>query len=95
LLVKSLKTNPINRNITMQFGSLAYTGWIALALGVSAIDLHAATQKSHLLVAPSFASDTIELHPGLHPQHDLDDLAHLIPTLTDELHWGQEGHRRE
>ena len=46
-------------------------------------------------MAPSFAGDGISLHPGLHPDHDPNDLAHLVPSLSNELHWSQEGHRRK
>jgi hypothetical protein len=78
----------------MAFIPILYVTWLALATSVSSKGLHLAT-KGLLQIPPSFAGDGISLYPGHCPDHDADDLEHLIPQLSNELYYSQEGHRRK
>lgn len=67
---------------------------LALATTASAFgNLHSATDGL-LQIHPSFAGDKITLFPALHPDHDRNDLSHLVPGYSRELYYSQEGHRR-
>lgn len=58
----------------------------------AAAQLHLATQGL-LQIPPSFVSKAITLFPAHHPEHDVEDLGHLIPQETKEIYYSQEGHR--
>lgn len=75
-------------------GFKLYAAWLALAASVSGQNLHLAT-KGLLQIPPSFAGDGITMYPAHRPGHDTEDLGHLMPHLTKELYYSQEGHRRE
>ncbi|KAK2759078.1 hypothetical protein FQN54_003177 [Arachnomyces sp. PD_36] len=66
---------------------------LGLAGAASAIGLHLGTLDNFLLISPSLSGDGISLFPALHPEHDLNDLNHLVPQLAHDLHYSQEGHR--
>ncbi|KAH8890636.1 hypothetical protein GQ53DRAFT_765831 [Thozetella sp. PMI_491] len=70
--------------------------YLALSLLTTSVvshqGLHLATHGL-LQIHPSFTGEGISLFPGLHPDHDLDDLEHLTPKLSNELYYSQEGHR--
>lgn len=46
-------------------------------------------------MSPAFARDGVNMYPALHPDHDPDDLVHLVPEGVKELYYSQEGHRRQ
>jgi hypothetical protein len=71
---------------------VAPLAWLASA--VSAFGRHAA-HRGLLQMSPSFAHDGVNLYPALHPEHNTDDLSHLVPQNSKELYYSQEGHRRE
>lgn len=64
-----------------------------LADNVSAFGRHEA-QNGLLQMPPSFAHDGINLYPANHPDHNRDDMDHLVPELSKQLYYSQEGHRR-
>jgi hypothetical protein len=67
---------------------------LAILSATNAIGLHGAFEGL-LQVTPSFSGDGITLHPGLKPGHDPGLLDHLIPNITKNLYYSQEGHRRK
>ncbi|KAJ5240477.1 uncharacterized protein N7469_002068 [Penicillium citrinum] len=44
--------------------------------------------------APPLSSDSIVMFPARHPNHDSDDLNHLIPQFSRELYHAQEGYNK-
>lgn len=78
----------------MRFNSLFLTHLLALAGTVSAQGLHGAFEGL-LQMSPSFGGDGISLFPAHHPDHDPLSLTHLIPDISKELYYSQEGHRRK
>ncbi|THC93340.1 hypothetical protein EYZ11_007196 [Aspergillus tanneri] len=72
---------------------ISYVAFLALlGSSVSAFGSHAA-KNGLLQVPPSFARDGIFLYPALHPEHDPNDLNHLVPENSKQLYYSQEGHR--
>ncbi|KAK2765124.1 hypothetical protein FQN54_008823 [Arachnomyces sp. PD_36] len=56
--------------------------------------LQSASVDGLLQVAPSFVGDGITVLPALDPNHNPSDLSHLIPEVSRDLYFSQEGHRR-
>jgi hypothetical protein len=79
----------------MRSKPLFYMIWLALVGTAFSFGLHSASSNGLLQVPPSFAGNAISLHPALHPDHDPNHLDHLLPRLSKELYYSQEGHRRE
>ena len=71
---------------------------LASLAGVATVFAFSGRHAAHhglLQIPPSFAHDGVNMYPALHPEHDPDDLRHLIPEDSKELYYSQEGHRRE
>ncbi|KAK5994321.1 hypothetical protein PT974_04794 [Cladobotryum mycophilum] len=47
-----------------------------------------------LHVSPPLSSGSISMYPGRHPTHDGADLDFLVPRLSREMYFAQEGHRK-
>ncbi|KJK66709.1 hypothetical protein P875_00127970 [Aspergillus parasiticus SU-1] len=70
--------------------SLAFLAYLST---VSAFSGRHAAHHGLLQIPPSFAHDDIHMYPALHPEHDPNNLRHLIPEDSKELYYSQEGHR--
>lgn len=67
---------------------------LALSSAVSA-DFFTSPSYRKLLGSPPVSPASISMYPGRHPNHNGMDLAHLVPQMTRDLYFAQEGHRSE